>query len=506
MGSSRIAILVIVFWFVGKLLAFGKDLLVSYYFGASVETDAYFIASNIPGLVYAGLLATVPLVLLPLYTNKISNANEVLANKFASSVLNWYASAALMLTAAVFIGAGFLVSVIAPTAPAATVDLAINLTRIFSATFVFSMISAVFTTIQLSNKQALGVQLIPIINNGFFVLGVFLFSAQYGIYAAAVSATVAWVLQIPLQALFVKAKYRYSFAWQLTPHDRKALFVVFLPALIGVSIEQLNPIVSIYFGSGLEEGSVSLLSYAFRIISFCTGIFIVITSTISYPEFAHKVSNKNLVELIEDIYWSTRLTLFAAVFAALVMSIFSRDVVAVILERGQLSSAHAQVAAQILSVLAISIPFVALREIYIRGIYAFSEARLGMLTGFIALVANIVFSYVLISRMGIQAIAIATLASAVASSTVGFILLHRIFRSWPTLRMLVFSVKLLLATSVTVLASLYAVSYLSDYSAIFRLILGSVIAGVVYLIGAILVGIIRFDLSDFSLVGELRKR
>ncbi len=503
MGTSRVALFVIVLWLLGKLLAFGKDLLVSYYFGASVQTDAYFIASNIPSLVYAGLLATVPLVLLPLYTKKIAEGHEGQAYSFASSVLNWYAAAALIFTAVVFVEAEFLVACIAPTVTSSTAALAVVLTRIFSATFVFSMVSAVFTTIQLSNKQAMGVQLIPIINNGLFVLGVFLFSAQYGIYAAAVSAAVAWVIQIPLQALFIKGKFKYSWMWILEKQDRRALFIVFFPALIGVSIEQLNPIVSVYFGSSLAEGSVSMLSYAFRLISFCTGVFIVITSTISFPAFADKVSGKKLVELIDDIYWNTRLTLFTSTFVALVLAFFSRDIVSIILERGRLSADHAAIVANLLSVLALSIPFVALREIYIRGIYAFSEAKLGMLTGVIALLANILICYFFVHFYGIQAIAIATLVAAFASSAVSFSLLHRIFGTRPSFHLLSFILRLMIVIGITDLILVGFFSYFVISNVLVRLMVGMALTSFSYFVVSMLVGIIRINFSERTLKSEL---
>lgn len=505
MVASRIAMFVIILWLIGKVLAFGKDLLVSYYFGASIQTDAYFIASNIPSLVYAGLLATVPLVLLPLYSKKIAEGHEGQAYRFASSVLNWYVAAALVFTVVVFTQAEFLVASIAPTVTPSTAALAVTLTKIFSATFVFSMASAVFTTIQLSNKQALGVQLIPIFNNGLFVLGVFLFSSQYGIYAAAVSATVAWMVQIPLQALFIKGKYKYSSTWMLDKQDRRALFIVFFPALIGVSIEQLNPIVSIYFGSSLAEGSVSMLSYAFRLISFCTGVFIVITSTISFPAFADKVSGKKLVELIEHIYQNTRLTLFTSIFVALVLSFFSRDVVSVILERGQLSADHADTVAELLSVLALSIPFVALREVYIRGIYAFSEAKLGMLTGVIALFANIIICYLFIHVYGIQAISVATVAAAFASCIVSFLLLHKIFGMWPTLHLLTFVLRLAIVVVVTISVLVGFFSYFLIESALVKLVIGVVLASFAYLVTSVLVGIIRINFSRRTLESELFK-
>lgn len=503
MGTSRIAVFVIILWLLGKLLAFGKDLVVSYYFGASMQTDAYFIASNIPNLVYAGLLATVPLVLLPLYSKKITEGHLVQAYSFVSSVLNWYAAAALIFTAIVFVKAEFLVACIAPTVSSSTTELAVVLTRIFSATFIFSMVSAVFTTVQLSNKQALGVQLIPIINNGLFVLGVLLFSIQYGIYAAAVSAAVAWVIQIPLQALFIKNRFKYSWTWSLEQHDRRALFIVFFPALVGVSIEQLNPIVSIYFGSGLAEGSVSMLSYAFRLISFCTGIFIVITATISFPSFADKVSGKKLIELMDDIYWNTRLTLFTSTFVALILSFFSRDIVFIILERGQLSSDHAVIVAKVLSVLALSIPFVALREIYIRGIYAFSEAKLGMLTGIVALLANIFICYFFTRIYGIQAISVATLVAAFASSVVSFSLLHRIFGKKPSLQLLSFVIRLMIIIGFSILILIEFFSYFTVNSVLLRLILGIGLTGFCYFSLSMLVGIIKISFSKRTLKSEL---
>lgn len=408
-------------WLLGKGLAFAKDLLVSYYFGASSLTDAYFVASNVPSLVYAGLYATVPLVLLPQYSQQLAAGGIAVANRFVSATMNVYSLTALLLSAVVYGFANELVYLLAPALDASTAQLAVSLTRIFAVTFLFSMVSAVLTTVQLAHGHVAGTQLIPIVNNSVFIIGVYFFARTVGIYAAAIAATAAWVIQTPLQWLLVRAKFTYAPRAILSRSEIARLLTVLAPALLSVSIENLNVLVSIFFGSRLSEGSISALSYATRLQNLCTGVFLVFTTSLLYPALSRKAASTIDGRDFQDyLANATKSLILVVVPMAVVLAVFSHEVVEVVFQRGAFRAESTLTTAAILLVLAIAIPFVAVRDLFLRAIYALQLPAYAVAVSLSGLVCNVAMSYLLVDVFGTTGLAVALLASSLVSCLICF--------------------------------------------------------------------------------------
>jgi putative peptidoglycan lipid II flippase len=492
LAVSATGISLLVLWLAGKGLAFGKDLLVSFYFGVSDATDAYFVASNVPGLIYAGLLATVPLVLLPHYSNHLVTGGIGRASRFASGALNCYLIAAVMLSILTYHFSVGLVGLLAPSLPLPTASLAASLTEIFAATFVFSMASAVLTTIQLAQRQVVGTQLIPIVNNGVFIFGLYLFYRHFGIYAAAISAAVAWLVQMPLQWFLVRRSFSYTLTG-LPRNELYGLLGVFLPALLSLSLEHLNLLVTIYFGSGLSAGAISALSYAARLLSLFTGLFLVITTSIIYPEFSRNVAENEAAKATSSLDAVTKSVLLLAFPLAVIVATYSIDIVSLIFKRGAFDSNHVVITSAIVSVLAASIPFIALKDVYLRALYAFRSPNQAAIAGLAALAINVILSYTLLHSLETIGLAIAVVLSSLSSCVICYALLLRAMNVVLDGKLIRFCLKLVLLT--TIILSVVLLIPLRDWghSVIGRLALGGTLISCGFLGGYLALGFVRFD-------------
>ncbi len=499
--SIRALLSVGLLWVFGKLLALGKDLLIAYYFGASLQTDAYFIASNISGLIYAGLLATVPMILVPAYSVKIASAGLAKANTYASTVLNWYLLVTMIMAVAVFVFAKQFVSLLAPGVESSVFTLAVSLTRIFTITFAFTMISAVLTSVQLVHRQSVGSQLIPVLNNSIFIIGVIVFAPAFGIYAAAVAATLAWLLQFPIQAFLVRHVFNYSLNWQLDHATAKMLLLAFVPAFISASIEQLTPIISVHFASTLEGGSISLLTYSMRVISLFSGLFIVITSTISYPEYARKVANFDHVGLFSHISNNLKLVFLLSALLAVLANVFSSDIVKLLYQRGRFSASDAVLAAMVLSWLSIGIPFIAVREIYLRAIYSLSKPFLAMMIGATALVVNIAICMYAVDSKGLLAVVIGSVLASAISCILGCFALHKLLHQKIKLTDLMSFARMTLLFVIIWWGLHILSSVITAAHPLVRIAIGSVSAMIASLVGLYFIGESNFLMSIAQRIG-----
>lgn len=205
------SVLLIFLILLGKFAAFGKDVVISAFYGTTFQTDAYFVASSVPGLIFTAFSSTVTLVFLPIYNEKRLLAGAELANKFASNVINVYVLFSLFLSViGVFMAPG-IVRLMAPSFNEQTYLLAVDLTRIFCVSFVFSISVGILSSIQFAHKKYYGPHVIPFVNNSITMLSVIYFAVDFGIYAAAIAAVAGWVIQVPVQKILTGDKLNYEF-------------------------------------------------------------------------------------------------------------------------------------------------------------------------------------------------------------------------------------------------------------------------------------------------------
>ncbi|MBK7978841.1 MAG: hypothetical protein IPK06_02280 [Ignavibacteriae bacterium] len=73
------------------------------------------------------------------------------------------------------------------------------------------------------------------------------------------------------------------------------------PVFLSIVVEQLNVIIDTSLGSSLNEGNISALNYANRLMNFSSGMFVLVISTIMYPIFSDLIVKKEISQLKIEI-------------------------------------------------------------------------------------------------------------------------------------------------------------------------------------------------------------
>lgn len=397
---------------VGKLLGFGRDVAISFFFGANNSTDAFFIANMIPGIMWTAIFVTINVVFLPLYISR-RLTSERDAETFANEAVQIYLILALAVAVACALGSGAIVHWTAPGAPAATLQLAQTLTLIMAVGFVFSGYVAVQNAIQQAHGLYQLPLMVPVINNLLAIVGVVL-AAKFGdIKIAIVAAVLAWVLQAPIQRFQTRRFYSTVWGLAVKAATLRRLALLSAPVMLGTFLDQINIYVGIYLAGGLGVGAITHLNYASRLAMFLATTFSMLVSYFLFPRLAADAAGSDDRRTARTLAFGMLLVAAATAPAAIVGVVMRHDVVGLVYGRGALSAAGVASTATAFAYFSIGIVFVALREIFNRLLFSHQRMVAPLVIGIVASVTNFAISKWLSGTMGTAGIALGASTAAV---------------------------------------------------------------------------------------------
>jgi putative peptidoglycan lipid II flippase len=185
--------------------------------------------------------------------------------------------------------------------------------------------------------------------------------------------------------------------------------------------------------------------------------------------------------------------LLLALPIAVIVATYSTEIVALVFERGAFGAGHARITSQIVYVLAASIPFVALRDVYLRAMYAFQSPHFAATASLAALGINVGLSYLLLKALETTGLAIAVVLASIGSCLICYALVLRSLSGELEGAFVRFCLKLGLLTAVLVTALPFNPVDRSVDSAVLRLLLGAMLILCGFLGGYFALGFLRFN-------------
>jgi|GEM_PF-14110 len=313
------------FTLLSRIAGFVRDQVVIHLFGATRNTDVFWMAFTIPNvmrrLVAEGSLTV---AFVPTYTKVRETEGDAAAKRFLSHTLGLIAFGVLGICALGMLGAEWLVLAFASgfKDDPASFALCVSLTRwLFPYVYFISFVALAMGVLN-AHKSFAAPAAAPVLLNISIVACALLlgdwFDAEFSrIYVLAAGVLVGGLLQFLLQlpalgkeGLLVLPRVSLS-----SPHVRHLLKLM-APALFGLAIYQLNIIVLRQFASHLPEGQITYYYNADRLIQFAYGVFAVAISTASLPVLSEHFAKGRIPEMLDAWRYSTKMTNFVTIPAA----------------------------------------------------------------------------------------------------------------------------------------------------------------------------------------------
>ncbi len=198
-----------------------------------------------------------------------------------------------------------------------------------------------------------------------------------------------------------------------------------VPALFGVSVAQISLLIDNLFASFLPGGSITWLYYSDRLTYFPLGIFGVAIATVILPHLSQKHADRSIQEFSVALDWALRCILIIAIPSAVGLFVLAKPLFAALFQYGKFTVNDVIMASHSLSAYAFGLPAFMLVKVLASGFYSKQDIRTPVKIAVVAVIANIIFNFILIFPLKHAGLALSTSISSSLNAALLFIFLVR---------------------------------------------------------------------------------
>ncbi|MEP6896601.1 MAG: murein biosynthesis integral membrane protein MurJ, partial [Chloroflexota bacterium] len=165
------------------------------------------------------------------------------------------------------------------------------------------------------------------------------------------------------------------------------------PRLLGVAIVQLNFVVNVIIASGLNEGSLSAIKYAWQIMTMPQVVIAQSIAIAALPTFSAQVARGETNEMRSSLASTLRGVLFLSLPASLGLILLRGQLIAVLFQRGSFDVHSTDLVAWALLWYAAGLVGHNFVEVLSRAFYALHDTKTPVIVGTVAMTLNMIFSF-----------------------------------------------------------------------------------------------------------------
>lgn len=421
---------------ISRVLGFVRDMVAAHFFGASLGYDAFIVASKIPNfmrrLFAEGAFSQ---AFVPILSEYRTQKTEAEVEQFVSRVSGCLSLILVIVTLIGMLAAPLFVMLFAPgfatTGSGARLVLASDMLQITFPYLLFISLTAFAGGILNCYGRFAVPAFTPVFLNVMMILTTIVLAPHlsepvtalaWGMFAGG---AVQLFFQVPfLKQLKLLPRPTINFR---DPGVRRILKLM-LPALLGVSVNQLNLMLTSVFASFLPVGSVSWLYYAERLMEFPLGGFGVALATVVLPRLARHHTKAEDEHFSVTLDWGVRWVMLIGLPAALGLALLAGPLLTTLFQSGQFTDQDVISSRTCLIAYSLGIMGFMLVKIFASAYYAKQDVKTPVRIAIVTVIANILFSFILIRPLSHTGLALATsLAALLNASLLGYGLLKRQF-------------------------------------------------------------------------------
>lgn len=465
------SIILIISIIISKIIGLLRDVVLANYFGASSISDAYLITCSVPVLLFYFIGHAISTAFLPIYNKIRTEKNESEALIYSNNLLN---ISLIFCTILVIVLLAFpitLINVFAPGFDSQTKELTAIFFRICAVSLYFMTIVSIWTGyLQAKNNFVIpGIVSIP--RNVMIILSIII-AAKVNIYFLGIGLLFAYIAEtIFLLPFVLKNNYKYKFTLQLNCSYLKDTYALIIPIILGTAVSQINKIIDKSIASYVIDGGVSVLSYASVINTAIQEILVSSIITILFAECSKLIAQNRINEVKKKTNDTIVFLITILIPATIGVIILSKEIVSVLLLRGSFDADALNKTSNALSFYILGICFLAIRDVFIKVLYAFKLTKAPTTVSIISIIINIVLNLLLIKPFGLNGLALATSFAAIFQCIVMLFIVQKKLKLLDIRKILINLIKTLLVTLIMALVVCLLLKKINNLPDIIRLII-----------------------------------
>jgi putative peptidoglycan lipid II flippase len=294
-GIAQAAALVTGLTAVSAVLGFVRDVVIAGVFGAGGELDAYLVAQGLMNLVLALVAGAMAKATVPVLAAETSTDGDSRKAAHTLSVVLTVTLIVLGIGSLVMaLAASSVVTVLAPGFKGAQAELAASLTRIVLIATVLISGTNLLAAAAEAHRRFFWSAMQGVPFNLIMIVAAVVFGPRYGVYALAVGFVVGSGARLLCQLVPIRALgLRLRASFDVKDPGFRQIARLIPPLLIGSALGNANTMVDRAVGSMVGEGTISALSYAWRVISLGETLLVASLLTALYPAFGAAAGSRD---------------------------------------------------------------------------------------------------------------------------------------------------------------------------------------------------------------------
>jgi len=423
---ARAGLTVAAAYFVSRVLGWVRIVVITNYFSAGTELDAYFAAFRLPDaifqLVAAGALSS---AMVPVLANLFTKNEEDRAWRVVSTVLNIMLLALAALAAIVAVFAPQIVPILTPGFDAVGTELTVRLTRIMLLSPILLALGAVASSVLNARGRFGAAAIAPSLYNIAIIGGALLLGNSLGVESLAIGVVAGSVLHLAIQLRpLMKERFRLSFDIDLGDPQARQVLTLMAPRAIGLGSNQITFIVATTLATGVGLGAVTAYNVAWTVMQIPLGVIGFPLGVVLLPAMSRAVAAGSVREFGRLIVRSVRLVLWIMLFITAVGVVLRRQSVTLLFDYG-LDPAAISLTADTLSFLFLGLAAHSLVIVFARAFYSGHDTRTPVTTAVFDMLISVVIGVATVGSLGLSGIALGLAVGAWAEAGALGILLWR---------------------------------------------------------------------------------
>ena len=409
------ALLIGILTLAAKGITLGRDMMIASRFGTSDANDAFIVGWILPGFLVGVTAGGFSGALIPVQIEARTKHGRARENAVINEVMLLSTGTFLLIAAFLLVCNRMIMPLLANGYSDSKFNLAAQLTMIMLPAVLAGGIAAVFSAILNASDRfglvavapmavpavtAVILLIVPDVNIEWIAAG---FVAGTGLQTA--------ILYLGLYREGIPA----GFGWHGFMPETRTLTGQFVVLTANGAVFSGLGVVDAAMAATLGSGSQSILTYASKLIVPMLGISSIALGTAVFPYFSKLVAAEDWDGLRHTIKTYTRLILAFAVPLTAGLIVFSQPLVRLLFERGEFTAADTASVAKVFSTYSLLIPIETIAVMMSRVVISLKAGRAMVVASIGIFAFNIIADYVLKGILGIQGIALASVANQALS-------------------------------------------------------------------------------------------